>query len=135
MKFMRCARLVLAVAPILSGCKGFWDVPSGTSGSGGTGTASGIFYVLNQKNSQVAGFSFASGSTSLTAVANSPYTLAAAPFAMAISPGGGFLYVSTAAGIFEYSINSSTGALTLQNNSQAISADPAFTMAVDPSGS
>jgi len=135
MKFMRCARLLLAVAPILSGCKGFWNVPSGTSGSGGTGTASGIFYVLNQKTSQVAGFSFATGSTSLTAITNSPYTLSAAPFAMAISPSGGFFYVSTAAGIFVYSIDTSSGALTLQNSGQAITQDPAFTMTVDPSGS
>lgn len=134
MKLKKWARLILAVAPVFSGCKGFWDVQSGSGGGGGTGTASGVFYVLNQKTAQVAGFSFASGSTSLTAVANSPYTLAAAPFAMAISPSGGFLYVSTAAGIFEYSIDTSTGALTLQNSSQAISADPAFSMAVDPSG-
>lgn len=134
MKLKKWARLVLAGAPLLSGCSGFWDVPSG-SGGGGTGTASGVFYVLNQKTSQVAGFTFATGSTSLTAVSNSPYALAAAPFAMAISPTGGFLYVSTAAGIFVYSIDTSTGALTVQNSGQAISADPAFTMAVDASGS
>lgn len=135
MKFKRWARLFLAVAPILSGCKGFWDVPSGTSGSGGTGTASGIFYVLNQKTAQVAGFSFASGSTSLTAISNSPYTLAASPLAIAISPTGGFLYVSTLVGIYVYSVNGSNGALTLQNSGNVISADPALTMVVDPSGS
>ncbi len=132
MNFKRWARLFLAVAPVLAGCKGFWDVPSGSGG--GNGTASGVFYVLNQKTTQIAGFSFAAGSTSLTAVTNSPYALNAAPFAMAISPTGGFLYVSTASGIFVYSINTSTGELTLQNNSQALSADPAFAMAVDPSG-
>jgi 6-phosphogluconolactonase (cycloisomerase 2 family) len=133
MKLKKWALLFLAGAPLLSGCSGFWDVPSG-SGGGGNGTASGVFYVLNQKTSQVAGFTFATGSTPLTAVSNSPYALAAAPFAMAISRTGGFLYVSTAAGIFVYSIDTSTGALTVQNSGQAISADPAFTMAVDASG-
>lgn len=135
MKIKAWARLLLAVAPALSGCKGFWDVPSGSGGSGGgTGNASGVFYVLNQKTAQLAGFSFASGSKTPTAVTNSPYTLGAAPFSVAVSPGGGFLYVSTAAGIYAYSINSSTGALTLLNNNNVLSADPAFTMVVDPTG-
>jgi 6-phosphogluconolactonase (cycloisomerase 2 family) len=134
MMIKKWARLLLAVAPVLAGCKGFWDVPSGSGGSGGSGTASGFFYVLNQKTAQVAGFSFAANSTTLTAVTNSPYTLAAAPVSVAMSPNGGFLYVSTAAGIFVYSVNASTGQLTLQNNQQVISADAAFAMAVDPSG-
>ena len=134
MNIKKWARLLLAVAPILSGCKGFWDVPSG-SGGGGNGSASGVFYVLNQKTAQIAGFSFAAGSTSLTAISGSPYSLGAVvPFTMAISPNGGFLYVSSAAGIFAYSVNTSTGALTILSSGQAISADPAFTMAVDPSG-
>jgi 6-phosphogluconolactonase len=134
MNIKKWARLLLAVAPILSGCKGFWDVPSG-SGGGGNGSASGVFYVLNQKTAQIAGFSFAAGSTSLTAITNSPYSLGAVvPFTMAISPNGGFLYVSSAAGIFAYSVNTSNGELTILSSGQAISADPAFTMAVDPTG-
>jgi 6-phosphogluconolactonase len=135
MKMKAWARLLLAVAPVLSGCKGFWDVPSGSGGSGGgTGNASGVFYVLNQGTAQLAGFNFPSGSTTLTAVSGTTSALGAAPFAMAISPNGGFLYVSTAVGIYVYSINSSSGALTLQNASNVISADPAFTMAVDSTG-
>ena len=73
MKLGKWARLFLAAAPLLSGCKGFWDVPSGSGGSGGGGTTSGVFYVLNQKTAQIAGYTIASGSTSLTAVPNSPY--------------------------------------------------------------
>ncbi len=135
MNIKKWARLLLAVAPILSGCKGFWDVPSG-SGGGGNGSASGVFYVLNQKTAEIAGFSFAASSTSLTAITGSPYSLGAVvPFTMAISPNGGFLYVSSAAGIFVYSVNASTGALTILSGGAAISADPAFTMVVDPSGS
>lgn len=134
MKIGKWARLFLAALPLLAGCKGFWDVPSGSGGSGGGGTASGVFYVLNQKTAQLAGFTFAANATSLTAVTNSPYTLGAAPYAVAISPTGGFLYLSTPVGIYAYSI-ASGGALTILNSGQPISSDFAFTMQVDPSGS
>ena len=132
MKIGKLSVLFLAAA-LVSGCKGFWDVPSGSGG--GTGTASGVFYVLNQKTSQIAGYSFAKASTTLTAVTNSPTSLGASlPFTMAISPNGGFLYVSTASGIYVYSVGTD-GSLTILNSSGVISADPAFTMEVDPSGS
>lgn len=132
MKLGKWARLFLAAAPLLSGCKGFWDVPSG---SGGGGTKSGVFYVLNQKTAQIAGYTIASGSTTLTAVTNSPYSLGTTtPYTMAISPNGGFLYVGTVVGIYVYSVGSN-GSLTILNGGQVISSDFAFTMKVDPSGS
>jgi len=132
MRIGKWARLFLAAVPLLSGCKGFWDVPSGSGGGGGT--ASGVFYVLNFQTTQIAGFTFTAGSTSLTAVSNSPYTLGGRPYAVAISPTGGFLYLSTPIGIYAYSI-ANGGALTILNNGQPISADFAFTMQVDPTGS
>ena len=135
MKFKAWARLLLAVAPVISGCKGFWNLPSGSGGGGGAGNASGIFYVLNQKTATIAGVSFAANATKLTNVSGSPYTLSAAPIAAAISPNGGFLYVSTAAGIYAYGVNGSTGALTLLNSNNVISSDPASVMVVDASGS
>jgi 6-phosphogluconolactonase (cycloisomerase 2 family) len=116
---------------LLTGCKGFWNAP--TSGGGGGGSASGVFYVLNEKTTQIAGFAFASGSTTPAAISGSPYALAAVPLSIAIAPGGGFLYVSTAAGIYLYTVGTG-GALTLANGGQVISADPAFTMQVDPTG-
>src|SRR5215469_3145229 len=131
MKLKVLAGMLLAGALVFSGCKGFWDVPSG---SGGGGSASGYFYVLNQKAAQLAGFTFAANATSLTAVSGSPYSLGAAPYAVAISPNGGFLYVSTAAGIYVYGISGSTGALTLLNNGGVISSDPAFAMTLDSTG-
>ena len=123
--------LVSLTAAAISGCAGFWD-PLPNSGGTGNNPASGIFYVLNQKTSQVAGFSFASGSSSPTAVANSPYALPSQPQAIAISPNGSYLYISTLSGITYYTINSD-GSLT--SGSQAISDDPATTMQVDASGS
>jgi 6-phosphogluconolactonase len=135
MKTKMWARLVLAMVPLVSGCDHFWDKPSGSGGGGGNGSASGIFYVLNHKTPEVAGFSLAPGSTKMTAVTNSPYSLAARPTSLAISPNGGFLYVGTDAGIYAYSIDGATGALTLLNSNTVISSDPASTMAVDASAS
>jgi|HubBroStandDraft_6_1064221.scaffolds.fasta_scaffold08586_9 6-phosphogluconolactonase len=135
MKLGKWARLFLAAAPLLSGCKGFWDVPSGSGGSGGGGTTSGVFYVLNQKTAQIAAYTIASGSTTLTAVTNSPYSLGTTiPYTLAISPNGGFLYVGTVVGIFVYSVGSD-GSLTILNGGQVITSDFAFTMQVDASGS
>ena len=136
MNIKQVARLLLAVVPVLSGCKGFWNVPSGSgSGSGGSGNASGFFYVLNQKTTDLIGYSLAANATTLTSLSGASESLGAAPFSLAISPNGGFLYVGTEVGIYAYSVNTSTGALTLLNSSNVISSDPAFTMAVDPSGS
>jgi 6-phosphogluconolactonase len=135
MNLGKWARIFLAAAPLLSGCKGFWDVPSGSGGSGGGGTTSGVFYVLNQKTAQIVGYTIASGAKTLTAVPNSPYTLGTTiPYSLAISPNGGFLYVGTVVGIFVYSVGSD-GSLTILNGGQVISSDFAFTMQLDPSGS
>lgn len=98
-----------------------------SSSSGGNG---GVFYVLNQATKQIVAYSIASGKL---AQIGSPHTLSAAPYSIAIAPNGRFLYVGTAAGIFLYDI-SSTGSLTLANNSNVISQDIAATMQVDSTG-
>lgn len=136
MKRTVCLGTLLAAALLLAGCSGFWKAPAsggGGGGGGGTGAASGVFYVLNQKSTQLVGFSFASGSTTPATVSGSTQQLGAVPLALAISPNRSFLYVSTAGGIYLYNIGSG-GALTAGNGSQAISADPAYTMQVDPTG-
>ncbi len=131
MNGLKCALAGLCVAALLAGCKGFWQQLSTTGTGTGTGTASGVFYVLNQTTAQVVGFSFPSGSTAPTAISGASADLGAAPLAMTISPNGSFLYVSTSAGIYMYTIGSG-GGLTLGNSGQVISADPAFAMVVDP---
>ncbi len=134
----RWARLLFLVVPLLmifgTGCGDFWQAPSTTT-TGTTGTttlSSGVFYVLNQETAQVVAFSINSGT--LTTIGT--YTLPSPePLAMAISPNGNFLYVSTlGGGIYLYAV-SSTGALTLGNDSVAISLDPATTMQVDATNS
>jgi 6-phosphogluconolactonase (cycloisomerase 2 family) len=126
------ARLALMVAPLLAGCKGFWDAPASSGGGGSTTSSSGIFYVANRQTSQIAGFSINSGA--VTELSGSPYVIPAAPVALAITPSNAFLYASTANGIYVYGI-ASDGALTLANSSSPISADPAQTMQVDSTNS
>ena len=127
------ARLALLGAPLLAGCKGFWDAPASTTTPPQTTTASsGNFYLLNTATSQLAGFYINAGV--LTALPGSPYTLAAAPIAIAVAPNNAFLYVSTANGIYVYSI-ATTGQLTLGNSSAPITADQAQSMQVDATNS
>ena len=64
----------------------------------------------------------------LEQVSGSPYNLSAAPYCIAIAPGGGFLYVGTVSGIYLYSIGSG-GALTIGNGGAVISSDIASAMA------
>ncbi|MGC1422717.1 MAG: beta-propeller fold lactonase family protein [Terracidiphilus sp.] len=125
----------LAIAALcLTGCTGFWDPPSSGGGGGGsTKLSSGDFYVLNNATSEMVGLYVNAGT--LTALPGSPYTLSAAPIAITVAPNNAFLYVSTVGGIFLYTVNTSTGQLTLGNSGQAISSDPATNMAVDPSNS
>lgn len=121
-------------AMCLTGCKGFWDAPSnGGGGGGGTTTlTSGDIYVLNVARNQMVGLYVNTGT--LTAV-GSTYTFSAAPIAITVAPNNAFLYVSTLGGIFVYTINPSTGILTLGNSGQAITADAATAMQIDPTGS
>ena len=125
----------LAMAALcLTGCSGFWDQRSnGGGGGGGTTLSSGDFYVLNVATSQVVGLYVKAGT--MTVLPGSPYQLSAAPIAITIAPNNAFLYVSTLGGIFLYTINGSTGQLTLGNNGQPISSDPATSMAVDSTNS
>jgi 6-phosphogluconolactonase len=137
MKFGKWARLLpgllLVLTPFLEGCGDFWQNP-GTTGSGGgttsTTLSSGVFYVLNSlTNYEIVAYQINSGS--LTTIDS--YTLSAEPYAIAIAPGNGFLYVSTLAGIFLYTIESS-GALKIGNGGSAISTDIAQAIQVNTNG-
>jgi hypothetical protein len=117
---------------LLAGCKGFWDLPSSTGSGGTTPTtlSSGVFYVLNQTTKQIAAYSIASGK--LETVSNSPYSLGAIPYSIAVAPSGGFLYAGTANGIYLYTVGSN-GALTIGNNGSPISTDIAAAMQINGS--
>jgi len=122
---------LVVAALCLTGCSGFWNaLPTTTTTTTTTTTlSSGDFYVLNVATSQMIGLYVNAGT--LTALPGSPYTLSAAPIAIAVAPNNAFLYVSTLGGIFVYTVNTSTGELTIGNSGQPISSDPATSMQVD----
>lgn len=114
MKIRRLSKWMLVAVLLLAGCKGFWNVPNSSSGGCTTNCAtlsSGVFYVLNSNAGQFAivGYSIVNGT--LTPLSGGNYSLPSGPYSIAIAPNNSFLYVSTQAGIFLYTI-SSGGALT-----------------------
>ena len=137
MKFGRWG-LVLCAAPLLAGlagCGNFWQAPSSSSGGGGSGTtlSSGNFYILNAPTTganTVSGYYINAGK--LTALTSSPYAVNGLAYSMAVSPSGGLLYVASTNGIYLYTIDSSTGALT---QGAVVSQDiEAKAIAMDPTG-
>ena len=131
MKIRIWAWLCFVPLTLLAGCKGFWDLPStGSGGTTATTLSSGVFYVLNETAGQIVAYSISSGT--LNKIGTYSVT---GPTAMAIAPNANFLYVSTAVnGIFVYNIGSG-GALTVGNNGQAISSDPAAAVVIDTTNS
>jgi 6-phosphogluconolactonase (cycloisomerase 2 family) len=129
MKIGQWARLLLVAAPLLAGCGHFWDASdSSDDGTTTTTLSSGYFYITDKATKQVISYYINEGT--LTEV--SAYTLSSSPLAIAVAPNNKFLYVSTANGIYLYTI--SGGTLTLYQSS-AIADDPAVTMAVDSTNS
>jgi 6-phosphogluconolactonase (cycloisomerase 2 family) len=127
----RQARLFLAGVSLLAGCKGFWNPPS-SSGGGGTGATGSVFYVLNQQASQLVAYSIVKGT--LTPLTGSPFTLPSGPYAIAVAPNNAFLYVSTATGIYLYTIG--TGGVPALANSTPIASDTAaYALQVDSTNS
>jgi 6-phosphogluconolactonase (cycloisomerase 2 family) len=129
MNMGKWAQLLLA-APLLAGCSNFWQSPTSTTTTTTTTTlSSGVFYVLNVETSQIVAYDIVSGT--LTKLGT--YATPAVPLALAVSPNGNFLYLSTTNGIYMYTVTASTGALTIGSNSNngLISNDQAQTMRVD----
>jgi hypothetical protein len=127
MNIGKWARLLLAAAPLLAGCANFWQAPASTTTTTTTTTLSGgIFYVLNVETSQIVAYDIVSGV--LTKLAT--YPAPGVPLALAVSPNGGFLYLSTVNGIYVYTVSSS-GTLAIGNSSGVISSDQAQSMRVD----
>ncbi len=80
MKLKRWTIVGLGMPLLLTACKGFWDAPATSRGTGTTTSSSGSFYVMNVETSQIAGYSVNTGT--LTALSGSPYTLPATPLAI-----------------------------------------------------
>jgi 6-phosphogluconolactonase (cycloisomerase 2 family) len=124
----------------VAGCGDFWQAPSTTTSTSCTTNCttatSGNYYILNSSSSgssQIIGESIVSGK--LNGLSGSPYAVPSTPYAMAIDPTGSFLYVSTLNGIYLYTIDASTGALTENTTAVYPNDIQAAALVVDPTGS
>ena len=99
-----------------------------SSGNCSSASTSGNFYILTNKS--ISGYSINAGA--VTALSNSSFTNLNQTTAVAIGPSGNFLYVAATGGIFLYTINTSTGALSQGSVSFSDSVPEA--LQVDPSG-
>lgn len=137
MKFASWARVLCAAALLagLAGCGNFWQAPSTSTSTTPSGTTltSGNFYILNAPTTAantVSGYYINAGT--LTALSGSPYAVNGLAYSMAVSPSGDLLYVASTNGIYLYTIDSSTGALT---QGAVVSQDiQAKAIAMDPTG-
>ncbi len=107
------------------------EVSSSSSTCSAAAAASGVFYVLDQTTDQIVALSVSSGKLNTIGAVTLATTT---PLAIAVAPNGQFLYVSTAYGIYLYTIGSN-GAVTLGNGGISISPDQAYSMQVDATNS
>jgi 6-phosphogluconolactonase (cycloisomerase 2 family) len=124
MKIGKWAALLLAAAPFLTGCSGFWDAPT-TSTTTTTTLSSGYFFLMDAATNSIISYDIVSGTLTLVGTT----ALSDTPIAMTVAPNGDFLFVSTSSGIYVYTISS--GVLTLGNSSSVITSDPATALQVD----
>jgi len=118
-----------------SGCSGFFVPENSSSSSGGNSTGNGDYvYVANQTTGTLAGFSV--GSSAVTPVSGSPYSLGFTPNAVAINPANTIVFVSGTSGglgfIDAFSIGSN-GNLSLLNQNNVGLADP-ISLDISPDG-
>jgi 6-phosphogluconolactonase (cycloisomerase 2 family) len=133
--------LGLAATLLLAGCHNFFvcegkaSCPSGGGGS----TTSDWVYVSNAAANSTSISAYNIGNGSLAAISGSPFPIGFAPVAMVVSPSNAFLYAATPAtagtpGIYLWTINSSTGAITVANNGNALITTQVSSMDISPDG-
>jgi 6-phosphogluconolactonase (cycloisomerase 2 family) len=129
MKIGRWGWLAMAIAPLMSGCSGFWNAPASSSTTTTTTLSSGYFFLMDAATDSIVSYYIDAGTLTLV----STTTLAASPLALTVAPNGDFLFVSTTGGIYVYTISS--GVLTEGNSDSDITYDQATAMSVDSSDS
>lgn len=119
------------VIPAVTGCGSFFIYP-GSSTTGGSTTTSFAFFA-NSTTKNVSAYALASGTP--VAVTGSPYAaLAVSPTSLVVTPANTFLYVGGIGALYGYSINTTTGALSILNSGQAFASINAVSMDVSPDG-
>lgn len=128
----RWATMLLAmVLPVFTGCSDFFPPINGGGGGGGGGSTVNRVYVANTVAGSIGGFTIGTGT--LTAVNNSPVTVAYKPLSMVVTPKNTLLYVGSAAGVYVYFINSD-GSLTTPSTGSLPAGVSAPAMVVSPDG-
>ena len=133
-----CAALGLSAVLLLAGCHNFFVCEKASCPSSGTTTGDWV-YVSNATAGSTDVAAYDIGSGALTAISGSPFDLGFAPVALNVSPSNGFLYAATPAGatnpgIYAWSINSTTGALTKANSGNVLVNIQVASMDISPDG-
>ncbi len=135
-----CAAIGLSAILLLAGCHNFFVCQKASCPSGGGGsTTSDWVYVSNASASANDIAAYDIGNGSLAAISGSPFPIGFAPVAMVVSPSNAFLYAATPAGvtnpgIYMWTINSSTGAITVANGGNALITTEVSSMDISPDG-
>ena len=95
-------------------------------------TPSETFAYISDGVTSVAGYSVNTTTGELTALSSGPFTAGPGPSAMAMTPGGKYLYVATSVALAQFAVNSD-GSLTSIGTPVAFTTPP-VTMAIDPTG-
>jgi 6-phosphogluconolactonase (cycloisomerase 2 family) len=103
-----------SVLLVLAGCGQFFP-PLSSSGGGGSTSTGNYLYVGNLGTNPLAVAGFSIGTTALSTISGSNWSVELEPTALAVTPDDAFLYLGSAAGaIYVYTIGSN-GALTIGN--------------------
>jgi 6-phosphogluconolactonase (cycloisomerase 2 family) len=137
-----CAALGLSAVFLLAGCHNFFiceGKASCPSSGGGGSTTSDWVYVSNAASGATNISAYDIGNGSLAAIAGSPYNIGFSPVAMSVSPSNAFLYAATLPnasnpGIYLWTINSSSGAITVANGGNALITTQVSSMDISPDG-
>jgi len=137
-----CAALGLSAILLLAGCHNFFICEGKAScpnSGGGGSTTSDWVYVSNAAANSTSISAYDIGNGSLAAISGSPFNIGFAPVALSVSPNNAFLYAATLPGvtnpgIYLFSINSSTGALTSANGGNVLITTQVSSMDISPDG-
>ena len=123
------AVLAAALLPLATGCAGFFVYPGSTTT---TSTSTGNYvYIANATTDTLSGYAI--GTSTLTAVSNSPYSLPVSPTAVAVTPANTYVYVASGSLIYGYSIGTG-GVLTALSSGSALGIADVAAMTISPDG-
>ena len=143
MHFASCGTgaLGLGAALLLSGCHNFFvcDKASCPSSGGGGSSTTDYAYVSNASKGSTYVAEYNVGNGSLAAISGSPFNMTFVPVAMTVAPNNAYLYAATLPtatnpGIYLFSINSSTGALSAAASGNVLITGTFASMDISPDG-